>query len=73
MTINIVKHDYKCPEKVVEYRYIPRTFEEEQLEPVYASDIFKTMFAQQSPWIFTVQNYDRDKQERVNRFFISQY
>lgn len=28
----------------IEYRYIPRTFKEEQEEPVYASDIYSNMF-----------------------------
>ena len=28
----------------IEYRYIPRTFEEAQNEPVFSSDIFKSMF-----------------------------
>jgi hypothetical protein len=73
ITINIVNHEHKCPTKTVEYRYIPRTLEEEQAEPVYVSDIFKTMFSQQSPWIFSIQNFDRKKQEAVNKFFISQY
>jgi hypothetical protein len=73
ITVNIVNYEQKPQEKVVEYRYIPRTLEEEQAEPVYVSDIFKTMFSQQSPWIFSVQDIDRKKQEAVNKFFISQY
>jgi hypothetical protein len=73
ITINIVKNNKPVEKKVIEYRYIPRTFEEENAEPVYVSDIFKTMFSQQSPWIFSVQNYDNKKQEEVNKFFISQY
>lgn len=73
VTINIVKNIKQPEKKVIEYRYIPRTFEEENAEPVYVSDVFKTMFSQQSPWIFSVQNYDNKKQEEVNKFFISQY
>ena len=73
ITINIVNYEHKCPSKTVEYRYIPRTLEEDEAEPVYVSDIFKTMFSQQSPWIFSVQDIDRKKQESVNKFFISQY
>ena len=30
--------------KIIEYRYVPRTFEEEQLEPVKPSIIFSSMF-----------------------------
>ena len=73
MIINVVQHEQKCPEKTIEYRYIPKTLEEEQADPAYVSDIFKTMFSQQSPWIFSIQNFDRKKQEAVNKFFISQY
>ena len=32
-------------------RYIPRSLEEEQNEPVKAEQIFKSMFEQQTPWI----------------------
>lgn len=39
----------------VEYRYIPRTFDEEQLEPVYVSEIFSNLFSQSSPWIMSVR------------------
>jgi hypothetical protein len=42
-SINLV-----CP-KIIEYRYIPRTFEEEQREPVRPSVIFEKMFTQQQP------------------------
>jgi hypothetical protein len=73
ITVNIVKNNAPVEKKVIEYRYIPRTFDEENAEPVYVSDIFKTMFSQQSPWIFSIQNYDNKKQEEVNKFFISQY
>ena len=54
------------------YRYIPRTFEEEQLDPIYISDIFETMFSQPSPWVGSIRTYDRRKQEKINGYFISQ-
>jgi len=73
ITINIIKADQKCQESKIIYRYIPRTFEEEQDEPVLVSDIFKTMFTQQSPWVASIQNLDTKKQEVVNKYFISQY
>jgi hypothetical protein len=46
--INSIK---SCPEPKIEYRYIPRTFEEEQNDPVKASKLFKTMFDDPSPWV----------------------
>lgn len=58
-------------EKIV-YRYIPRTFDEEQNEPIYPSDIFRTMFTQPSTWIGETTDLDTRKRESVNRFFISQ-
>lgn len=56
----------------IEYRYIPRTFEEEQEDPVYPSEIFETMFSQPSPWIISVRSYDQKKTEEINQYFISQ-
>jgi hypothetical protein len=46
--INSIK---KCPPPTIEYRYIPRTFEEEQNDPVKPSKLFKTMFDDPSPWV----------------------
>lgn len=56
----------------VEYRYLPRTFAEEQMEPVYPSEIFETMFSQPSPWLLSIRNYDQRKQEKINAYFVSQ-
>lgn len=36
--------DEKCPPKDVIYKYVPRTFKEEQIDPVKVSEIFKDMF-----------------------------
>ena len=57
ITISMVQSSAQCPEPKIIYRYLPRTFEEVSNEPVYVSDIFKTMFTQQSPWIRSVQNF----------------
>jgi len=54
------------------YRYIPRTFEEEQLDPASPTEIFETMFSQPSPWIGSIRTYDRKKQERINTYFVNQ-
>jgi hypothetical protein len=43
-------------------RYIPRTLEEEQKEPVKVEKIFKSMFDQQAPWIGSF--YDGNAFER---------
>ena len=49
--IDITKMYYKCPPSKIEYRYIPRSFEDEQNEPVPLKSIFGKMFENPSPWI----------------------
>lgn len=43
----------KCPKPITEYRYISRTFKEEQDDPVPLDDIFKPMFSNISPWMMS--------------------
>jgi hypothetical protein len=74
MTIEVVKI-YVNAQKVqntIEYRYIPRTFVDEQLEPVYPSTIFSNMFSQPSPWIVSIRETDVKKQEKINQYFVNQ-
>jgi predicted transcriptional regulator YheO len=73
VTINLTQSSYQCPTTKIIYKYVPRTFDEEQREPVYPSDIFKTMFSQQSPWIRSISDLDTQKQEVMNKYFVSQY
>ena len=72
ITINITLLERPKTETKTIYKYIPRTFEEEQREQPFVSDMFKTMFTQQSPWVNSIMDYDRRKQERVNQWYISQ-
>jgi len=55
-------------------RYIPRSLEEEQNEPVQASKIFKTMFDQQTPWIgvFNDSNIVQRRELNKSRGILSQ-
>lgn len=46
--MSLRKNTLVCP-KTVEYRYIPRTLQEEQKDPVKVSDIFKSMFENREP------------------------
>ena len=39
------------PDTKIEYRYIPRTFEQEQENPVKVSQLFNSMFTDQSIWL----------------------
>lgn len=70
--IEFVKTEQKCPKQKIIYKYIPRTFEDEQDEPVYPSDIFKAMFTQPTPWIGAINDLDLKRKEAINQFFISQ-
>ena len=67
----IISDAARKQQKVI-YRYIPRTFEEEQEDPVPVSDVFETMFSQPSPWVGSIRTYDRRKQENINKYFVSQ-
>lgn len=43
----------KCPKPIIEYKYITRTFNEEQNEPIPLDNIFNRMFAYPSPWMMS--------------------
>jgi hypothetical protein len=42
--ISIKQYTKQCPKNKIEYRFIPRTFQEEQENPVLPSKIFASMF-----------------------------
>jgi len=69
--VRIDAHATKEAPRVV-YKYIPRTFNEEQEDPVDVSEIFYTMFQQPSPWVSSIRTYDVKKQENINKYFASQ-
>jgi len=63
----------KCePETKYIYKYIPRTFEEEQNEPILPSQIFNAIFTQPSPWVASLYDYNVRKSGEVNKYFVSQ-
>ena len=72
VVVALVNQSNECPTQKVVYRYIPRSFEEEQEEPVYATDIFRTMFTQPDPWVSSINEYDYKQKDKLNKFFISQ-
>ena len=73
IAIDLVKTEKECPQNKVIYRYIPRTLDEEQESPAFATDIFRTMFSQPSPWINSIDNMILTKNENINQFFINQF
>ena len=62
----------QCDKKIV-YKYIPRTLEEEETEPIYVSQILAPMFTQPSVWIDSIYEDDKRKTENLNKYFISQF
>jgi hypothetical protein len=62
----------KCEKKII-YKYIPRTLEEEETEPIFVSQIFYPMFTQPSVWIDSIYEDDKRKTEALNKYFISQF
>ena len=51
IVIDVTKMNYKCPPNKIEYRYIPRSFEDEQENVVPLNKVFGKMFNNPSPWI----------------------
>lgn len=72
ITINLTKLNTPIPQTKIIYRYVPKTFEEEQNEQPFVSEIFKTLFTDQTPWVNSIMDYDRRKQEAVNKYYVSQ-
>jgi len=70
--LDISRSYYKCPKNRTIYKFIPRTFKEEQENPADVYDIFESMFSQPSPWVGTFGAYDERKAEEINKYFISQ-
>jgi len=69
--IDLTKMYYNCPPNKTIYKFIPRTFEEDQDYPVPISDIFKQLFDAPSPWI---GSFVPIKTARIdlNKYYISQ-
>jgi hypothetical protein len=72
ITIELTYAQCTCPPPKIIYRYVPRTFDEEQDEPVYPTDIFKAMFTQPSAWMNGVNDFEMRRILSPNKFYISQ-
>jgi len=62
----------KPPNTKIIYRYIPKTFAEEQRDYPMVTDIFKSLFTDQTPWVNSVMDYDKRKTLAVNKYYVSQ-
>ena len=64
IVIGYVRQSAVCPAPRIEYRYIPRTFYDEQLSGDNVMKHFQTMFEKDTPWI---KNRDVDVKVDLNR------
>jgi hypothetical protein len=60
-----------CDSKII-YKYIPRTLADSEKEPVFVSQIFKTMFTQPSVWIDSIYDDSHRLLRPMNEYNISQ-
>tara|TARA_B110000977_G_scaffold173747_1_gene227144 strand:- start:816 stop:1025 length:210 start_codon:yes stop_codon:yes gene_type:complete len=51
MIIGYIKTNQKCPPPIIEYRYYPKTFNQEMKDETPVSMIFGKMFSDKTPWI----------------------
>jgi len=73
ITIGYINQIKQCPPPKIEYRYIPRTFEEEQNNPVQVSKIYRDMFEDPSVWMAGVRiGYVKPDIYDINKYSISQ-
>ena len=70
VVVGYVQQNKQCPSDRVEYRFIPRTFQEDQDNPVSVVELFDTMFHEPTPWIRQIGTTPR--RSDLNRYFISQ-
>ena len=60
-------------EPTIIYKYLPRTVEQEETDPMFVSQIFKTMFTQPSVWIDSIYENNTPRKEVQNKYFLSQF
>jgi len=53
LAVGYVKSNLQCPPAKIEYRYINKTFEDEQdvQMPILSSSLMYNMFEKDSPWV----------------------
>ncbi len=64
--IDVTKMYYKCPPNKIEYRYIPRSFNDEQDDPVSIKSIYGIMFDRPSPWVNSFTDTSNLRSNRDN-------
>ena len=72
IVVGYINQKKYCPLPTVEYRYIPRTFEEEQSNPVRVEQLYRGMFNDTNVWLTKMGYTFPTKNSDINRFYISQ-
>jgi hypothetical protein len=70
LVVGYVNQIKKCPPPKIEYRFIPRTFEEEQNNPVLVSQLFNDMFSEPSTWVAGFTLSGRPSVSQVERMLV---
>ena len=73
VTISLTKAYSKCETVKTVYRYVPRTFIEDQENPIPLDDIFYDMFNNPEPYMASVdvERRRQDIGENLNKYYIS--
>jgi len=72
VVIGVARSYYSCPPNIIEYRYIPRTFKEEQDQPIPVSEIFADMFKTSTPWVASISTTKDRLTGQTNRYMINE-
>ena len=63
------EHYKNCPEPLIEYRYIPRSFYDEQVSDVNLKNLYSDMFNKPSTWSkYPLGNNDNNIKPKLNNF-----
>ena len=75
LIIGYIRSQQICPLPQIKYRYVPRTFEESQLDPVSVDEIFGNMFRQPTVWVSSFGDLDRPNKrgEDSNKFLTTEH
>lgn len=72
IVIELTRSNNICPPTKIEYRYLPRTFKEEQESPVPINDVFNSMFEQSSPWVGSFTKNSENIRTLRDKNYVSQ-
>ena len=65
IVIDITRSYYKCPPNKTEFKYIPRTFQQEQDNPIPLNEIVGNLFTNQDPWQGSFNIYSAPKKLNI--------